>query len=167
MTAPTSRSIAITATAAVATSAAFTAGCVLTQAVTVPTWRAMEPSAFLQRFATSGPATGGVLFPVEVAAVALLGATTWRTGRERRPGRRAWATGTAAMAATVVLLPVYFAGANTALLDPAFPPDDVPAELGRWNRWNWVRTALAAAATLSAAAALTDLVHHVGSASRT
>ena len=151
MTAPTSRSIAITATGAVATSAAFTAGCVLTQAVTVPTWRAMEPSAFLQRFATSGPATGGVLFPVEVAAL----------------GRRAWATGTAAMAATVVLLPVYFAGANTALLDPAFPPDDVPAELGRWNRWNWVRTALAAAATLSAATALTDLVHHVGSASRT
>lgn len=156
--APT-RATARTAAAAVAASAAFTAGCALTQAVTVPAWRAMEPTAFLRRFAVSGPATGAVLFPVEVAAVVLLGATTRTTTAQRRPGRWAWAGATAAMAATVALLPVYFARANTALLDPAFPPDDVPAELRRWNGWNWGRTALAAAATVSASRALTDLVH--------
>ncbi|WP_026197843.1 DUF1772 domain-containing protein [Sciscionella marina] len=148
----------LTATAATASSAAFATGCLLTQLVTVPTWRAMEPTTFLKRFVTSGPATGAILFPVEAAAVALLGATTYTVTRQRLPGRLAWGAATASMTATVILLPVYFGRANTALLDPAFPPSNVADELSRWSKWNWVRTTLGVAATVAGGAATTAML---------
>lgn len=152
------RSTALIATAGVVASAAFTAGGVLTQAVTVPMWRAMEPAAFLQQFASSGPATGAVLFPFELAAVALLAAATYTTVKQRHPARLAWALATGAMTATVLLLPAYFAGANAAFLDPAFAPDRVADELSTWNTWNWLRTGLAGAATAAGMTALTTML---------
>jgi len=144
----------VTATAALVGSGAFATGCLLTQAVSVPTWRAMPPEEFLERFATAGPATGAVLFPLEMAAVALLGATTYTAVRRRRPARLRWAVATVSMAGTVALLPIYFAGANRALLDTEFPAGDVAGELHRWNAWNWLRTGLAVAATATGATAL-------------
>ena len=155
---PPSRSALLIATAATASSAAFATGCLLTQVVIVPTWRGMEPTAFLERFATAGPATGAVLFPLELAAVALLAITTYTTVRQRRAGRLAWAAATAAMTATAILLPVYFAGANIALLDPTFSPGNVANELSAWNAWNWLRTTLAVASTAAAGAAMTAVL---------
>jgi hypothetical protein len=143
--------------AGVAATSAFAVGCVLTQAVTVPMWRRMEPAAFLERFATTGPATGAVLFPVEIASVGLLATATASVARRREPGRLLLAAATGAMAGTVLLLPAYFARANAAFLRPGFPTEAVAAELAAWNRWNWVRTGLAVAATaLSGAAAVSS-----------
>ena len=135
--------------AGVAATAAFATGCVLTQAVTVPMWRRLEPEVFLRRFRTSGPATGAVLFPVEVASVGLL-ATAAVAAARRHDSRRQTllAAATAGMAATVLLLPAYFGRANAAFLRSDHPLDTVPAELARWNRWNWLRTGLALAATV-------------------
>jgi uncharacterized membrane protein len=115
----------------------------------------MDPAAFLPHFATSGPATGAVLFPIEVTAVLTLGATTYASIYRRGPGRIPWALATASMAGTVALLPIYFARANIAMLDPAFPVQAVPGELTAWYRWNWVRTGLALAATALSCVALT------------
>jgi hypothetical protein len=162
VTAPVRRSEQAIKTGAIAATAAFTGGCVLTQFVTVPHWREMDPQAFLQHFATSGPATGAVLFPIEVASVLLLGYTTYTNLRRGRPGRHVWALATASMVGTVVLLPVYFAGANTAMLDPAFPPETVRAELAAWYRWNWLRTGLGLTATALSGVAL--VTTRVGSA---
>jgi Domain of unknown function (DUF1772) len=153
MTRPVPRALV----AGVASTAAFAAGCVLTQAVTVPTWRRMEPATFLERFATTGPATGAVLAPLDIASVGLLGVATASATRRREPGRLLLAAATGAMAGTLLLLPAYFARANAAFLRPGFPTDAVATELAGWNRWNWVRTGLAVAATvLSGAAATTD-----------
>lgn len=140
--------------AAIATTAAFAGGGLLTQFVTVPHWRSMDPAAFLAHFATSGPATGAVLFPIEVTSVLLLGITTYASIKGRRPGWIPWAMATAGMVGTIVLLPIYFAGANIALLDPDFPLQAVPGELTSWYRWNWVRTGLAVVATAVGCAAL-------------
>lgn len=138
-----------------ASTAAFAVGCVLTQAVTVPTWRRMEPDVFLERFRTTGPTTGAILFPVEVAAVGLLGVATASAVRRDESGRpAALAAATAAMAGTVLLLPAYFARANAAFLRSGSPADAVPAELARWNRWNRARTGLALAATALSGAAV-------------
>ncbi|MGB3762080.1 MAG: DUF1772 domain-containing protein [Ornithinimicrobium sp.] len=156
---PPSRATLVTAAAALVSSAAFTAGCLLTQAVSVPTWRAMEPASFLEHFATAGPATGAVLFPLEIAAVALLGTTTYSVIRLRRGGRLLWAAATISMGATVALLPVYFAGANSAMLDDSFSATEVARELTRWNAWNWLRTGLAVAATACGFTALTETLH--------
>ena len=153
-----SRSTAVIAAAGVVTSAAFAAGCVVTQAVTVPTWRALEPAEFLRQFATSGPATGAVLLPVELAAAALSAATTYTFVKQRRPGRLVWGLATGAMVATILLLPAHFAGANAAFLDPAFPLPDVAGELSTWNTWNWLRTGLAVLGTATGSAALTKMI---------
>jgi hypothetical protein len=139
---------------AVAATSAFAGSALLTQTVIVPYWRAMDPAAFLAHFSMYGPITGATVFPFEVASVVLLGLTAYSTARSHRPGRLAWALATSAIIGTFVLLPVYFVGANLAMLDPAFPPQDVHAELTAWYCWNWVRTGLALASAALACIAL-------------
>jgi hypothetical protein len=141
-------------TGALATTAAFAGGALLIQLVTVPQWRSMDAVAFGTQFATSGPATGAVLFPIEVASVLLLGRAAYSTIKARHPARLPWTLATAAMVGTVLLLPLYFAGANLAMLDPTFPPQSISAELTTWYRWNWIRTGLALAGTVLTCAAL-------------
>jgi hypothetical protein len=150
---PVSPAVPRALVAGVATTAAFAVGCVLTQVVTVPMWRRMEPQVFLRTFATTGPATGAVLAPLDIASVTFLSIATASAVRRRARGRVPLAAATGAMAGTVLLFPVYFARANAALLRD-FPTDAVAAGLTAWNQWNWVRTGLAVAATaLSGAAA--------------
>ena len=142
-------------TTAVAATSAFAGGALLTQTVIIPHWRAMDPATFLPHFATYGPATGATVFPFEVASVLLLGITTYATAKNHRPGRLAWALATLGMIGTFLLLPIYFAGANLAMLDPAFPPQAVHAELTAWSRWNWVRAGLGLVSAALACIALT------------
>jgi len=116
----------------------------------------MDPTVFLVHFGTSGPATGATLFPFELASVLLLGITTYRAVRRRRPARYVWALATASMIGTLLLVPIYFWHANAAMLDPSFPLQAVPAALTAWYGWNWARTGLgllAAALTWAALAA--------------
>jgi hypothetical protein len=136
------RTARIVDTTAVAATSAFAGGALLTQTVIVPHWRAMDPAAFLTHFASYGPATGATVFPFEVASVLLLGSTTYWTARNHRPGLLAWALATSCMVGTFLLLPIYFVGANLAMLDPAFPLQAVHGELAAWYRWNWVRAGL-------------------------
>ncbi|MFG1708903.1 hypothetical protein ACFLIM_37465 [Nonomuraea sp. M3C6] len=142
-------------TTAVAATSAFAGGALLTQTVIVPYWRAMDPAAFLPHFAIYGPVTGATVFPFEVASVLLLGITTYSTVKSRRPGGLAWALATTCMVGTLLLLPIYFVRANLAMLDPAFPPQAVHAELTAWYRWDWVRAGLGLASAVLACIALT------------
>jgi hypothetical protein len=154
MTDSVSPPIPRTLVAGVATTAAFAVGCLLTQVVTVPMWRRLDPEVFLRQFATTGPATGAVLAPMDIASVTLLGVATASATRRAAPGRVPLAAATAAMAGTVLLFPAYFARANAAFLRPGFPTDGVAAALAGWNRWNWARTGLALAATALSGAAV-------------
>jgi hypothetical protein len=153
------RGAAVAPAAAVAATAAFAGGGLLTQTVIVPHWRSMDPAEFLRRFPRSGPATGATLFPIEVASVALL-ARTMRTAN-RQGGRLGWVLAFGCMLGTVALLPAHFARANRAMLATGFPPDDVPAELTTWNRWNWLRTGLALIATAVSTVTLASADHDV------
>jgi hypothetical protein len=152
--APAGRAARVVDTTAVAATAAFAGGALLSQTVIVPNWRAMDPTAFLRHFATEGPVTGATVFPFEVASVILLCLAAYSAARNRRPGRLAWALAAASMVGTFVLLPIYFLPTNVAMLDPAFPPHAVPAELAAWYRWNWARTGLGLTAAVLACAAL-------------
>jgi hypothetical protein len=154
MTDSVSPAVPRTLVAAAATTTAFAVGCLLTQVVTVPMWRRMEPEVFLRQFATTGPATGAVLAPMDIASVTLLGVATASVARRDAPGRVPLAAATGAMAGTVLLFPAYFARANAAFLRPGFPTDGVAAALAAWNRWNWARTGLALAATALSGAAV-------------
>jgi hypothetical protein len=142
-------------TTAVAATSAFASGALLTQTVIVPQWRAMDPAAFLRHFAMYGPATGATMFPFEVASAVLLAITTYSAVKSHRPGRLTWALATSAMIGTFVLLPIYFVPANLAMLDPAFSPQSVHAELTAWYYWNWIRAGLGLASAVLACIALT------------
>lgn len=148
------RTARVIETGAVATTSAFAGGALLSQTVIVPSWRAMEPMAFLHHFGTYGPATGGTVFPFELASLLLLGITTYSTVKRHRPGRLAWVLATSGMVGTLLLVPIYFWQANLALLDPSFPPQAVPVALTAWYRWNWARTGLGLASAILAWAAL-------------
>ncbi|WP_372661898.1 anthrone oxygenase family protein [Amycolatopsis kentuckyensis] len=116
----------------------------LSQTVVVPSWRAAPPEVFLTRFATEGPVTGLTVFPFELASLIFLGITTYTAAKHHRPVRL-WAAATACLAGTFALLLLYFVPADSALLDPAFPPGEVASALTTWNAVNWVRTGLALA----------------------
>lgn len=129
--------------AAVASAAAFAGGGLLTQTVVLPHWQAMAPAAFLTSFATSGPAAGATLFPIEALAVVLLGLVVYSTVRSGGPGRLVWCGALLCMVATVLLLPLYFAGANDWFIRANIAEDDVAGELRSWQVWNGARTGLA------------------------
>jgi hypothetical protein len=148
------RILRIAETVAVAATAAFAGGALLSQTVIVPSWRAMDPVASLGHFRTYGPATGATVFPFEVASVLLLSITTYSAVKGGRPGRLPWAVATAGMLGTFLLLPIYFLPTNLAMLDPAFPPQAVHAELTDWYRWNWIRAGLGIASAAAACIAL-------------
>ncbi len=129
--------------AAVASAAVFVGGGLLTQTVIVPQWQAMEPAAALTSFTTYGPAMGAVLFPISVLAVVLLGLVVYSTVRSGEPGRFVWIGALLCMAATFLLLPLYFADANDMFTSRTIAEDDVAGELRSWYAWNWARTGLA------------------------
>lgn len=140
--------------AAVAATSAFAGGALLTQTVIVPGWQAMNPAGALHTFAIQGPITGATVFPFEVVSILVLAITTSSSLRGRRRGRLAWVLATVAMVATFLLLPIYFVPTNLALLDPAFPPQAVHAELAAWYRWDWARAGFGVAAAVLAGIAL-------------
>ena len=141
------RDRALVPTLALATTAGFAAGALVTQTTVVPAWRSMEPTEFQSHFSTRGPALGATLFPIELASVGLLVKATVSAVKDCRPNRWRWLAAAGCMVGTVLLLPLHFAGANRAMLNEDFPPADVNAELGAWYAWNWLRTGLALAAT--------------------
>ena len=122
---------------------AFAGGCLVAAVVVAPSWRRMDPEAFLDRFPEDGPRLGATLFPLEVfgalfAVLAFVGAL-----RRGSNGRLPWGLSALCIVATLALLPVYFAGANSRMLDGAIEASEVAAELERWAGWQWLRTALA------------------------
>ena len=151
--APHRRAARIIDTTAVAVASAFAGGALVSQTVIVPGWRGMDPAAFLRVFATSGPVTGVTVFPFELASVLLLAITAYSAVSHRQPGRLLWALAVLGMVGTLVLL-IYFVPTNLGLLDPAFPPQAVPAELTTWYRWNGARTGLGVASAVVACIAL-------------
>ena len=74
-------------TAAAAASGAFAWGCLLTQVVTVPVWRRAPTSQDgLEAFRRTGPATGAVLFPIDVLATGLLIEVAVSRAQHQQPG---------------------------------------------------------------------------------
>jgi hypothetical protein len=121
--------------------AMLTEGCVL-----VPYWRSLPPSEFLGWYAANDRRLVGFFGPLTAVTALLAVAAALASLRERDPRR--WAAVTAAALSTVAVATffVYFERANARFAAAAIAVDDVPAELARWARWHWARTALSVAA---------------------
>lgn len=126
-----------------ASMSAFAGGCLVVSVVMVPSWRKMDPEAFLDWFPANGPRLGLTLFPTEAAGassavLAFIGAL-----RGRSVGHLPWGLSGLCIVATLGLLPAYFAEANARMINGAIGAPEVADELERWASWQWLRTALA------------------------
>ena len=75
-------------TLSVVCTSAFAGGCLVVSVVLVPTWREMDPEAFLDWFPENGPRLGLTIFPLEAAGalfavLAFFGAVRRRSNRGR------------------------------------------------------------------------------------
>jgi hypothetical protein len=127
------------------------AGALVTEgAVLVPTWRALAPTDFLAWYRRHA----GLLFRFfgTLEVVALLAALAafaldWRAqGAPSLPR----AVAAALCLAVLAVFPLYFQRVNASFEQATIALDRVPAELARWARWHWARTALALGAAIAA-----------------
>ncbi|WP_166173627.1 DUF1772 domain-containing protein [Rubrobacter tropicus] len=130
-------------TVSVACAGAFAGGCLVVSVVLVPTWREMDPEAFLAWFQENGPRLGLTLFPLEVAGALFAVLAFFGAVRRGSNGRLPWGLSSLCIVATLVLLPLYFAGANARMIEGNMGAREVGAELASWQGWQWLRTALA------------------------
>ncbi len=130
-------------TLAVAFMGAFAGGCLVISLVMVPDWRRMDPDAFLEWFSENGPRLGLTMFPMEAAGT-LFALLSFADAMSRKSNSRVvWGLSSLCIIATVVLLPLYFVGANVRMLDKNIEASEVAAELESWSKWHRLRTALA------------------------
>jgi len=124
------------------------------QMVLVPYWRSLPPADFLRWFAANEPRLVAFYGPLEIASVALtfLATAVCITRRERGIGRLVLASLLAA--SVLAVYPMYFQAANARFVAGTIDVAGVVAELGRWQRWQWLRVALGVGAFIAAVAAL-------------
>lgn len=127
---------------------AFVGGCLVVSVIVVPTWRGMDPEAFLDRFSEDGPRLGLTLFPLEAAGALFAVLAFVGAMRKGSGGRVPWGLASLCIVATLGLLPAYFAEANSRMIGGAIEAPEVVAELERWAGWQWLRTALAVLAVV-------------------
>ncbi len=128
-------------------SSAYTSGLLLTSVVLVGSWRQMEPPAVVDWFSNYAAMLGGVQAPIEVLAIVFIGVAAFERRDVRTESTLLFLAG-ALLVGTLLLLPVYFVGANTALIEKTIPLSEVAAEIDRWRAWNWFRTTLSLGATI-------------------
>ena len=128
---------------------AFAGGCLVVSLAIVPGWRGLDPEAFLNWFSENGTKLGLTMFPLEAAGALFAVLAAAGALRRKSSGRVPWVLSSLCIVATLVLLPLYFAEANTQLLNETIEVSEVGAELESWQSWQWLRTALAVLAVIS------------------
>lgn len=125
-------------------------GALITEgAVLVPFWRSLRADAFLAWYRQHAGLLLRFFGPLEIAAT-LLGLAAF--------GLDWLASGTPSLllamavglsVAVLAVFPLYFQRVNASFEHGTIAPERVPAELARWARWHWLRTALALGAFLA------------------
>jgi hypothetical protein len=133
-----------------ATSLGLFVGAMLTEGfVLVPYWRALPPAEFLAWYAANDRRLLGFFGPLTTVTALLAVAAAVDSFRQRPPR---WPVLLAAglMVAVVSMFFLYFERANASFASASIRAEDVAAELTRWSRWHWWRTALAFTALVAA-----------------
>jgi len=122
------------------------AGAVLAEgAVLVPWWRSQPPEAFLAWYAANATRLFAFFGTLEIVATILvvLAAVLVRS--------RFFVASALLTVGVLAVFPLYFQDVNASFEQATIAPAAVPAELGRWASWHWLRTAMATAAFAAAA----------------
>ena len=125
----------------------LSAGAMLTEAVVlVGHWRSAPPEEFLEWFRRYEPTLVVFFGSIEVGALL---AAFLALFAHAFPRRAAFFELAAAAGLSILVLGyylLYFEDVNAAFVTGAIAPADVAAELERWSRWQWLRTATGIAA---------------------
>jgi len=138
-----------------ATALGVFAGAMLTEAgVLVPYWRSLSPKEFLQWYGVNGQRLQAFFGPLTIVTTLLALLASAVNLWDRHPGR--WLTLLAAVISLTVVSTffVYFKKANASFSAATISVDQVSAELARWAKWHWWRTALSFAALTAAVLSL-------------
>ncbi|MEM7533942.1 MAG: DUF1772 domain-containing protein [Chloroflexota bacterium] len=131
-------------------SSAFGTGCLLISVVLVESWRHMEPAAFVDWFSAYGSLMGVVQLPIEALGLLFTLIVFIQVARNNHEATQKvlWFLALIFSIGAILLLPLYFAGTNTILIDKTIDLSQVADEVERWGFWNWVRTGLSFAAAI-------------------
>ncbi|WP_438042327.1 hypothetical protein [Sorangium sp. So ce128] len=135
--------------ASVVFTSAFAGGSLLVSTAVASSFSSMRPSEFLDWFAVHGPRMGMTLFPLNVGGTVACGYNLF-SAIKRKQHPLPWGLATACMAGTLILLPLYFARANEALIGKTIDVREVPEVITSWSKWQWGRTGLSIMAALFA-----------------
>jgi hypothetical protein len=119
------------------------AGAMLTELlVLVPHWQALPPQEFLAWFRANSARLTRFYGTLEVAALGAAIAAALPFLRARSAQRTATLVAAGLACAVLATFLVYFGKANASFETGSIALSDVPAELVRWARWQWLRVAL-------------------------
>jgi hypothetical protein len=121
-------------------------GALLTEAlVLVPFWRSLPAAGFLQWYRDNGRLLLQFYGPLEVVAAALTVLATVAVRLRDGVAQPYLVLACTSCVLVLAMFPLYFRAANASFAAATIAPDRVAGELGRWARWHWLRTSIAAA----------------------
>jgi hypothetical protein len=127
----------------------------LTEAVLlVGYWRSLPAEEFLVWFGRYEPALVAFFGPLQTGGLLLSLLAVFAYAFPKRPGFGELAVSAALSIVVIGLYLAYFDDVNGAFVKGTFPLAEVPGELERWSRWQWVRTGVGFAAFVMALLAL-------------
>jgi len=125
--------------------AMLTEGCVL-----VPYWRSLRPQEFLTWYGAHGHRLQGFFGPLTIAAAVLAMTAAAFSATDGHAGRWLALLAAAVTLVVVSMFFVYFKKANESFATASVGAEQVAAELSRWSKWHWWRTALSFVALAAA-----------------
>jgi hypothetical protein len=118
--------------------AMLTEGCVL-----VPWWRSLDPAEFFAWYAANDRRLVRFFGPLTAAAALLALSAAAASIAVGDVGRGAATLAAGLMVVAVVMFPLHFQRVNARFATASIRPDELPGALRRWEKWHWLRTALA------------------------
>jgi hypothetical protein len=133
----------------------LSAGAMLSAAcVTIPSWRTTPAEEFLAWYALNYGSMVRFFGPLQISAIATSAIATALAYYTSHRGAAQLAIATVLAIVVLLAFPAYFRDANASFESGTIALADVPAELSRYERWQWSRTLVGIAASLFATIAI-------------
>lgn len=116
-------------------------GCIL-----VPFWKSLAPEAFLAWYREHAALLLRFFGPLEVVPTVFVVAAAALSWHGELPSTQPLILSSLLTLCVLSSFPLYFRAANESFAKGTLETAEVSAELDRWGRWHWARTALAVAA---------------------
>ena len=105
-----------------------------------PYWQSLDPAEFSRLFGANAPIIGAAMMPLGFSAAGLTWLSTVLAVWKKLPSRIWLVAASICALCMIMVFPLYFAGANAALIAGEMSGAEITAELTRWEKMHWLRT---------------------------